>query len=455
MDDARFQEAKAAYDAGDYRVAAKGFLAAAGRGTDGNGAAYHMAGNALMRLRRYSDAVSVYRHALRDELYEKRAAARVNLASALVAQAEYGEAVEEYRAALEDPEYDAHYRALQGMAGAHMQMGHIEEAATAYRQAALDSGNPDPGKALNNLGLCFMALDRPGDAVEAYKAALGFDTYSGRGKALANLGIAFHALGLDAEAVKAFEKAIQLHGHSLSGQALEAFDRSQAALVAPTPEREVVEGWQTGEMPPVIESSMVGMSGFDDGATVEFAAIPGSDIESGTPGTGAVLETEEIEESAFFTRSDQDMREADRELRRAERLSRRETRNPWRTVVSIASVVVVVAGALLALYFTGLGFPTQAMTVDGLLEARAAGSAVDKYWVAVPDADVDKEMAKLPPVKEFQLGAIERAARTSRVEVTVTPDNGAPLRYEITLSREGVGWKVSGVANDWRTPEDD
>ncbi|MDZ4180984.1 MAG: hypothetical protein U1E29_17425, partial [Coriobacteriia bacterium] len=85
MDQALFQEAKQSYEAGDYRAAAKGFLAAAGRGTDGNGAAYHMAGNALLRLRRHADAVTVYGHAMRDELYEKRGALLVNMAAARVA----------------------------------------------------------------------------------------------------------------------------------------------------------------------------------------------------------------------------------------------------------------------------------------------------------------------------------------------------------------------------------
>ena len=107
MDQARFDEAKNAYDSGDYRAAAKGFLAAAGRETEGAGAAYHMAGNSLMRLRRHSDAVTVYQHAVRDELYEKRGAVRANLAATGLglslhpnqqALQEYPEVAEPYRA---------------------------------------------------------------------------------------------------------------------------------------------------------------------------------------------------------------------------------------------------------------------------------------------------------------------------------------------------------------------
>ena len=72
MDQSRFQEAQQAYDAGEFRNAAKCFLAAASRGPEGNGAAYHMAGNSLLHLRRYQDAVTVYGHALHDELFARR-----------------------------------------------------------------------------------------------------------------------------------------------------------------------------------------------------------------------------------------------------------------------------------------------------------------------------------------------------------------------------------------------
>lgn len=448
MDQTRFQEAKRAYESGDFRAAAKTFLAAAGREPEGSGAAYHMAGNSLLRLRRHSDAVAVYRQALRDEIYEKRGAVHANLGAAHMALAEYAEAVTEYKAALEEPDYSTHYKALQGMAGALFEMGKHAEAASAYRQAALDGDNPDPGKALNNLGLTFMALGRPADAVEAYKAALGFDTYDGRGKALANLGLAFCALGDHAQAVKSFEKAIQLHGYELSPTALSAYEDAQAALV---PRREIVEGWSTGEIPPVA---------LDDSSQEPFAQMATAVLPVSVPDapagpvddpstTGELFGT--LPESEFFTLTDDQMRERDRSVRRAERDERRAGRNPWTLAASVVLGIVVVVAAIAALYFSGYGFPTQQMTVSGMLEARSEGAAVDDFWVAVPSSDVDKEMAKLPPMEDFSLGAVERSPRTSRVSVMVTPKDGSPLAYEITLAREGVGWKVSGVENDWST----
>lgn len=480
MDQDRFKEAQEAYDRGDYRAAAKGFLAAAGGGTEGNGIAYHMAGNALMKLRRFSDAATVYGHALKDDLYHKRGAVLANLAAAHVAMGEYSLAVDEYRAASEEPDYPTPYKAITGMAGALMEIGRYPEAAAAYRQAALDSANPDPGKAMNNLGLCFMGMGRPRDAIEAYKAALGFDDYAGRGRALANLGIALVMVGEHAEAVRSFERATQLHGHTLSAQAIEAYETAKAAA----PPRETVEGWETGEMPPVMPTKVsadeVGdldtiIVGEDPGARELFSprGLRGSDAPDTavmfgddasvirTAGANAAAEVasaasfdddEEID-SSFFTVTEEELRDRDRDARRAQRLAH-AGRGSWVLAGAVALVVIVLVGGAAVAYAMGMGYPTQQMTVRGLLEAHAEGQPVDGFWVAVPEADVDKEMDKLPPVAEFQIDSVERGSRESVVSVTVTPESGAPLSYSISLAREGVGWRVVGIENDWGSTDD-
>ncbi|TLM89358.1 MAG: tetratricopeptide repeat protein, partial [Actinobacteria bacterium] len=270
MDQNKFAEAQAAYDAGDYRTAAKAFLASAGKGAAGNGSAFHMAGNSLMRLRRYQDAVTVYGHALRDDTYDRRGAVQANLGAAYAALGEYADAATAYERAIGEPGYSAHYKAYQGAAAALMERGKVEEAAVAYRKAAIDPGNPDPGKALVNLGLCFMALGRPGDAAEAYKAALGFDQYQGRGKALSNLGLAYTQMGEYGEAVKAFEKATQLHDHALSPSAVIAYETARAQLEPP---RETVDGWETGDMGAAAVVTQAVAGGWD---TTELQALAGT-----------------------------------------------------------------------------------------------------------------------------------------------------------------------------------
>jgi tetratricopeptide (TPR) repeat protein len=438
VDQARFDEALKAYEGGEYRQAAKGFLSAAGRGTAGNGSAYHYAGNSLMRLRRWRDAVTVYGHALRDESYTKRGAVFSNLGQAYTHLAEYSAAIDAYRQALEESDFTAKYKAHQGMAAAYLEMGKHEEAASEYRTAALDPENPDPGKALVNLGLCFMALNRPADAVESYKAALGFENYQGRGKALSNLGQAYVALGEYSEALSAFDKATGFHGYELGPAAAEAFETAKRKSSGEHP---TVEGWETGEVPPVVEPVPATV-------TDEFDEAPGLPPEAAAAASQLGM-GDDAAVSKFFTMTEEEMKQADREARRAERDSHESSRKVLSKVLIVVAIIVVFVAALGILYSLGYGWPTQSATVKGLLQANAAGKDVTSYWIAVPDKDVAKEMAKLPPVSSFKVESVNKGSTVSAAYVQITPKQGAPLRYKITLQREGVGWKVVGVENNW------
>jgi tetratricopeptide (TPR) repeat protein len=295
-----------------------------------------------------------------------------------------------------------------------------------YRQAAIDPRNPAPGKALNNLGLCFMALDRPEDAVEAYRAAVEVAGYQGRGRAAANLGMAYAALGMHDRAVASFERARAEFGHELSPQVEAAYRASKAAR---TP-AERVEGWSTGEMPPVAQvRPAVGI--FED---------DGSEADDG--------------DTQFFTMTDEEMRAADREARRLDRTAKRESKPVWVSILVWGAVAVVVAGLLVGAYLLGFGYPTQQMTVNGALGAYSAGEAVDPYWVAVPAADVDKAMSSLPPAwQSYTVGAIERSARASTVEVSIVHEQGGEIAYQFSLAREGVGWKINGVVTAFDSME--
>lgn len=424
MDDARFQEAQQEFVAKDYRAAAEGFLAAAGgSGGPGNGEAYHLAGNALMKLRKYQHAATVYEHALRDPDYTKRTSVLCNLGTAKAAVGEYAEAVTAFDEAGKDLAYTRHHLVLRGRAGALYKMGRFDESAEDYRAATADPANADPGKAYNNLGLALAASGRLPEAVEAYKGALAAESYQSKGKAAVNLGLTYSALGLHAEAVRELEMAVDGYGHTLSDPALDALERSRAAI-GEAPRRETIEGWRTGELPPV---------------PAPGGAAP--DADPLAPGE---------EDSRFFTITDTEMKEIDRANRRREREDRRADHNPWARAAGVAVVVVLVVAACAGVFFAGFGWPTQRATVGGMLDAYHGGRAVTDFWVAAPPADVGKEMVTIPPTfKDFSIDGIDRSAFVSKVRITVTLDKGAPLHYRISLSREGVGWKVVGIDNDW------
>lgn len=430
MDHARYEEAQRAYEAREWRAAAEAFLSAAGGpGGPGNGECYHLAGNALMKLRKYQHAVTVYQHALRDPDYPRTTIVLANLATAQAALGEYADAVATYGAALADEGYAKRYRLLQGRAGALHSMGRYAEAAGDYHAGGSDPANPDPGRALNNLGLSLTAAGRPAEAIDAFKAAIACATYDGKGKALANLGLAYASLGRHSEAVAAFEASTEGFGHALSEPAREAFEAATAAAGAGQA-RETVEGRRTGEMP--------------------VAAMPTSADAEEAVEIPVIADQEAVSE--FFNRTDEEMRSLDREMRRKERAERRSAADPWARAAAVALLVVMIVGGSAAFFFAGYGYPTQRQTVAGMLDSYKAGRSVADFWVAAPAADVTKEMATIPPkFSEASIDRVDRSAFGSKVEITVKLEKGAPLRYRVSLSREGVGWKIVGIDNDWGT----
>jgi Tfp pilus assembly protein PilF len=416
VDESRLATADAAYAMEDWTTAAREYLAAAAGSGEGTGYAYHRAGNALMRLKRIEDACGVYDRALQDASYADNAAVACNLGTARASLGSTQEAARAFERALVDLDYPSRYKALQGLAGIRYQEGRTEDAAEAYRQAALDDANPDPGKALNNLGLCFMDMQRPEDAVEAYRAAVDLEGYPGRGKAAANLGMAYAALGMCDRAIAAFDRARD-EFHFEPTPAVEAAYRQCVMSSAALPEA----GHAIGR---------------DDAA---HAALSPERASSGD------------DDSRFFTITDAEMKVADRDARRIQRKEHRTRRPLWVGALVWGALAALVASGVVAAYLLGYGYPTQQMTIDGMLTAYAAGDPVADYWVAVPATDFEEAMARSIPEgwKSYEIGSIVRSARTSVADVTVTLEQGGVMTYRGSLSREGVGWKVNGISTSF------
>jgi hypothetical protein len=202
------------------------------------------------------------------------------------------------------------------------------------------------------------------------------------------------------------------------------------------------DGWDTGEL------EALAVAG-----EPKFVPIPHA--VAGVPPTSGTMPRVTADDAAvdaFIHRTEAEMRESDRARRREERLERHGGGAGWSLTLGVAAGLALVVIALAVLYFAGYGWPTQRQTATGLLEAHLDGASVDSYWVAVPAQDVEKEMEKIPPATSFTIGAIDSNTSTSTVEITVQPESGASLRFRITMQREGVGWRVSGIENDWGTP---
>lgn len=483
-----FEQGQAAYSEKDFRTAARLFLDALEPGTPiGNGPAFHMAGNAFMQLGRFNDAVTVFQNALRDDGYNRRSAIESNLAASYVQTGDYSSAITHYELALTESDCKAPYKCYQGLANAYMEQHKFEQAAYSYKKAALDGTNPDPGKALVNLGLCLMALSRPEAAVEAYRAALGCDTYQNRGKALANLGVAHHAAGHWPEAVRTLEEAKTLHKYELSAQArailadarchmegsapdddieavtaepmviddLGTIDEPSVEAVMHSPSTELVSAPKP-ESISIPAPELVPNPAPEDGFSAFLPETDSATIESLVPdppqSAPAALafsdnnlsfgEVEDVEQ--FFAVSENELKRKGKEKARSER-------KPFgwlKPVLIIVVILGILGGTTYGLYMSGYGMPAAETTVSDLMNAYNTGEPLENMW-ATGSINISREMAAIPTPGTFKVDSVAKGTEESVASVTVTPNQGAPLKFKFTLVREGLGWKILALENEF------
>ncbi|MCL2332526.1 MAG: tetratricopeptide repeat protein [Actinomycetia bacterium] len=501
MDRTKYEAAHQLYQEQNYRKAARLFLEAADEGTPlENGMAYHGAGNCFMRLKRYHDAIVVYEQALRDDSYQKRGTVENNLANAYLQNGDLSQAIAHFEAALNESSMYEPYKCYQGLAHAYFEQQAYEQAALAYKNAALDERNPNPGAALVNLGLCMMALSRPKSAAEAYSAALGVEGYNNRGKALANLGMAYYASKDYARAQRALEEAQIMHHYRLSPAAAEILADSQrrlgqevtppgeeeeapapapAATPAPTP---VAPPTPRAEEPaPLVadragERDVLGAAPVDPAPTptaprredaavappqapaVSVAAAPAvaapvaapaaaAPVAAAAPAssdqnTGQIGPLDEVD--SFYALSD-------KEIARKRKQELRRTKGFWRLlrpILVVLLVVMVLAGAVAAVFGTGFGIPSTDTTLTRLFGAYNTGGYYESYWTP-GSQNISRQMSALPLPSNFTVDRTEPGILSSTAYVTVTAGTATKLKFVISFQRSGLGWKISEIRGDY------
>lgn len=422
MDTTRFSEAQRAYDAKEYSAALSQYLAYAKdpdflREPGEKGYVYHMMGNCLVKMRRFDKAVPAYQRALNDHDYDHEAALNVNLGVAYSALRRYDEAISCFQKALDDEDYPTPYKAYAAMGNVLLKLNRPADAGVVFRKAALEENNPDPGRSLVNLGVCFMALNRPHDAVEAYVAALDFDTTAeAKNKTYANLGQAYVATGRMGEAVSAFESALEDGSYTLSESAQTDYDRAKTVAEMEANPAAGLDTYESGEYAPLND---------------ETAVIPSPDDTGFFTVTEEQLEAEELSE---------------KKKRKKEKKGRHRGLKVFLVIVIIL-VILLAAGAFA--YVRGYGWPMQETVVTEVFQANANDDDVTQYWATSDANEVRNAMRGVSKNDDITIDSVERGMMESTAVVTQQLDGGGTIRYEVTLTRSGIGWKVADINFDF------
>lgn len=443
MNNELFQQARAAGAAKDYRKALElytqcmqdpGSPLAPGEA----GLLYHQIGNCLIRLKDPNEAIHAYTQATADAAYQNMGAVNYNLGMAYAALHDYEDAVKHYEAAVADERYETPYKAYSGLGNALLKLGKSAEAGVAFREAALDEANPDPTKALLNLGICFMALGRPADAVASYESALQFDMKPDtRNKLNANLGQAYVASGQMQKAVAAFEQAIADKTYFLSDSASVDYQRAIAA---------VAQG--TSEVTQVI-TPVADMSGLD--VTADGSAIYPEDAGDayGAQDPYYYADAYAPEQQAypvqdddrFFTQSEEELEQWSRGVAKMERKRRGVG---LKIFIVIIVLLLIAVGACAFLYTQGYGFPTQESVVQQLF--NDPGNAQSVMVSGIDQSTVDSVTDILVQDPSPTIDGIDKSMSSSTAYVTVDTGEGGSVSYQVQMSRDLIGWKVSDVS---------
>ncbi|MDR3037129.1 MAG: tetratricopeptide repeat protein [Coriobacteriales bacterium] len=452
MKSVHYEKATVAYNSKDYPQALKGYYQCLkedwGAFEPGDaGLVYHRIGNCLIKMRSYKEAAVSYQKALQDDQYLEKASIYVNLGTTLNGIGKYQEAISYFNKALTDASYATPYRAHMGLGAAYAKLEKHVEAGTAYRDAALDDANPNPVKALMSLGSSFTLLGRPSDAVEAYLAILDFRV---TGKVLNTtlelLGRAHVASGHYQEGLEVFEDALTREQFSLSPQAQDDYQKARLALglalndapAAPTDFAATPDAWDKDEQASLAGFELQDPYAYD--AATPYAAQEHN--EGDGYGGGNVPDSGD---TGFFTATDADLiEESKRELRKERKL-----RNTGlRALVVIVVILIVLLGACVVAYTQGIGIPSQETVTRDFFTAHAAGDPVEDYWVA--DSEADKATLKrlldgVAKSADVTIVSIDAQMTESEVVVDAKLPQGGTSHYRLQLSRDIIGWKISGI----------
>ncbi len=217
-----YEEARAAYDKGNYDQAVQKYLESL-KLNPKDDEAYYGLGLAYSKLKRLKEAADAFRQALavnpqnqqaKQALQKIEAAASgkrsaevkrlYNEGNTLMKKGEYEAALEKYKQAIALD--STHYRAYYGMGLAYKKLRRWEDAIAAFRKAI--SINKTYDKAIFALGKTLADLDRKEEALKVYKEAIAANPANA--KAYYEMGRILLQQKKYAEAADAFRKATQI-----------------------------------------------------------------------------------------------------------------------------------------------------------------------------------------------------------------------------------------------------
>ena len=424
MNNETFQQARSAYVSKQFDVALAKFTEclediSVEKAPGEVGLLYHQIGNCLVKLKDPNEAIHAYSQALVDTSYDASGSVSYNLGMVYASQGDFEDAITNFKAVTEDSRYATPYKAYVALGNSLLKLGKSAEAGAAFRAAA---------------------LDEPMDAIASYESALQFDMKpETRNKIFANMGQAYVADGKMEKAVRAFESALADKTYVFNDAANVDYQRAVAAVAA----------GNTGEVEAVTPEELASTSTHNDlsGLDVQGDGVPigSSRLDPSEMGTMQLSETSIMREiaaaeqagSQYFQEAEQDFQDWGQPLKKKRR------HRGLKAFLIILILIIIVAGGGAFAYTQGYGMPSQQDQVNALF---ADPQNADVYAASVDESKKARIADTVTQGGQVTINGTTNNLGTAEVYATATTSQGGEVPYQISMVRDGLGWKVSSVS---------
>ena len=279
-----------------------------------------------------------------------------------------------------------------------------------------------------------MALDRPMDAIASYESALQFDMApSVRNKMFANMGQAYVAAGKMNKAVRAFESALADKTYVFNDAANVDYQRAVSAVAAGATD-EV-------EQPQEPMNDLSGLDVSGDGVPVAYNDAmdiqPSNTLQLSETNVMREIGPHDLSQTDFFAVQDSGFEDWGRSA------AKKKHRNRGLKIALVfILLLIVILGAGLFGYTQGYGYPSKNDVVSQLF---ADPDNADVFASSVDDTKKSRITDMLVTDSSVEVKGEANDLNSAHMYVTATAEGGGEVPYDITLVRDGIGWKISNV----------
>ena len=185
------------------------------------------------------------------------------------------------------------------------------------------------------------------------------------------------------------------------------------------------------------------LSGLDvqgDGVPIEPSRLDPSEM-----GTMQLSETSIMREIAAAEQAgSQYFQEADRDFQDwGQPLKKKHRHRGLKVFLIILILIIIVAGGGAFAYTQGFGMPSQQDQVNALFSDP---QNADVYAASVDESKKARIADTVAQSSQVTINGTTNNLSTAEVYATATTSQGGEIPYQISLVRDGLGWKVSSVA---------